>query len=319
MSKRTARVIGTRLLQTIPVIVLATLAIFSLLQLVPGDPAAVIAGENATAERIVEIRTMLGLDQPVWQQYLHWLGHAVQGNLSTSLITGEPVLREVLRRLPDTLLIVFGALGISMVAGLLLGIVAATNVNSRIDKFVTSLSSLGVAVPNFWLAMILVGFFGLKMGWFPTTGSASITEDFASAISHAALPALALAAGGIAEISRQLRSALIEVLSSQYVRTLHAKGLSQTKILWKHGIKNVSLTMLTVVGLVFNRALGATVAIEAVFAIPGTGSLIVTSATNKDFPVVQGLVFVLVLIVIACNLLIDILYSVLDPRVGERR
>ncbi|MGH6860269.1 MAG: ABC transporter permease [Phyllobacterium sp.] len=318
MSRRTVRVVGTRLLQTIPVMILATLAIFSLLQLVPGDPAAVIAGENATVERITEIRSMLGLDQPVWQQYLHWLGNAVRGNLSNSLITGEPVLQEVLRRLPDTLLIVFGALGISMIIGLVLGLLAAMNVNSRVDKFVTGLSSLGVAVPNFWLAMILVGFFGLKMGWFPTTGSASITEDFGSAIAHATLPALALATGGIAEISRQLRSALIDVLSSQYVRTLHAKGLSQSRILWKHGLKNVSLTMLTVVGLVFNRALGATVAIEAVFAIPGTGSLIVTSATNKDFPMVQGLVFVLVLIVIVCNLLIDILYSVLDPRVGEK-
>lgn len=143
-------------------------------------------------------------------------------------------------------------------------------------------------------------------------------QDPLRALHHATLPACALALSGIAEITRQLRSALIDVLSSQYVRTLHAKGLPQSKILWRHGLKNVSLTLLTVIGLVFNRTLGATVAIEAVFAIPGTGSLVVASATNKDFPVVQGVVFVLVLIVIACNLLIDLLYAVLDPRMSRR-
>ncbi|MDF2999424.1 MAG: binding-protein-dependent transport system inner rane component [Xanthobacteraceae bacterium] len=318
MSKRTLGVIGWRLLQVVPVIVLATFAVFGLLQLVPGDPAAVIAGETATAERIAQIREMLGLDLPLWQQYLHWLGGAVQGDLSTSLITGLPVIDEVLRRLPNTLLIVVCALILAISIAVPLGILAATHVDGRVDRFVTSIASLGVAVPNFWVGMILVGFFALNLGWFPTTGAASLTEDPARALWHAALPAIALASSGIAEITRQLRSALIEVLSSQYVRTLHAKGLSQGRILWRHGLKNVSLTLLTVIGLVFNRTLGATVAIEAVFAIPGTGSLVVTSATNKDFPVVQGVVFVLVLIVILCNLLIDILYSVLDPRMNKQ-
>ncbi|HWL83784.1 MAG TPA: ABC transporter permease [Roseomonas sp.] len=318
MSKRQALLLGSRLLQVIPVIILATLAIFGLLQLVPGDPAAVIAGEYATAERIDTIRHMLGLDRPLLEQYAVWLGHAAQGDLSTSLITGEPVLDEVLRRLPNTLLITVLALLLAILVGVPLGILAATHVDRPLDRAVTSIASLGVAVPNFWLGMILVGFFALRMGWFPTTGAAPLTQDPLRALSHAALPALALATGGIAEITRQLRSALIEVLSSQYVRTLHAKGLSRTRILWQHGLKNVSLTLLTVVGLVFNRALGATVAIEAVFAIPGTGSLVVASATNKDFPVVQGVVFVLVLIVIGLNLLIDLLYSLLDPRVNRR-
>ncbi|MFC3125466.1 ABC transporter permease [Pseudoroseomonas globiformis] len=317
MTRRQALTIGSRLLQVVPVVVLATVAIFGLLQLVPGDPAAVIAGEYATAERIADIRRMLGLDRPVWEQYLIWLSHAVQGDLSTSLITAQPVLDEVLRRLPNTLLIAVLALVLAVLIGVPLGILAATRVDGITDRIVTTVASLGVAVPNFWLGMILVGFFALGLGWFPTTGAAPLTEDPMRALSHAALPALALATGGIAEITRQLRSALIEVLSSQYVRTLHAKGLSQGRILWQHGLKNVALTLLTVVGLVFNRALGATVAIEAVFAIPGTGSLVVAAATNKDFPVVQGVVFVLVLIVIGLNLLIDLLYSLLDPRVNR--
>ena len=318
MTRRQALVIGSRLVQVVPVVILATVVIFGLLQLVPGDPAAVIAGEYATAERIAGIRHMLGLDRPLWEQYAIWLGHAVQGDLSTSLITGQPVLEEVLRRLPNTLLITVLALVLAVLVGVPLGILAATRVDGPVDRVVTTIASLGVAVPNFWLGMILVGFFALGLGWFPTTGAASLTQDPLRALSHAALPALALATGGIAEITRQLRSALIEVLSSQYVRTLHAKGLSQARILWQHGLKNVSLTLLTVIGLVFNRALGATVAIEAVFAIPGTGSLVVASATNKDFPVVQGVVFVLVLIVIGLNLMIDLLYALLDPRVNRR-
>ena len=317
MNRHPLLIIATRLVQVLPVLVFATIVIFGLLQLVPGDPAAVIAGETATAQRIADLRRMLGLDQPWWLQYLRWLSGAFRGDLSNSLMTGQPVLGEVLRRLPNTLLIVSGALLLSILVGVPLGIIAATNVETRVDRFVTSVASLGVAVPNFWLAMILVGVFALGLGWFPTTGSAPITRDFASAISHAALPSVALAMGGIAEIARQLRSALIEVLSSQYVRTLQAKGLPQVRILWQHGLKNVSLTLLTVIGLVFNRTLGATVAIEAVFAIPGTGSLIVNAATNKDFPIVQGTVFILVIIVILCNLAIDLMYSLLDPRVNR--
>jgi peptide/nickel transport system permease protein len=317
MTKRQLLLLASRLVQVLPVIVLATVVIFGLLQLVPGDPAAVIAGEYATAERIAEIRHLLGLDQPLWKQYLDWLAGAMHGDLSTSLITGQPVIVEVLRRLPNTLLIVSGALILSISVGVPLGLTAATHVDSPVDRLVTTVASLGVAVPNFWFGMILVGFFALGLGWFPTTGAASLTQDPRAAIMHAALPSIALAMGGTAEIARQLRSAMIEVLGSQYVRTLHAKGLPQSSILWRHGLKNVSLTLLTVIGLVFNRTLGATVAVEAVFAIPGTGSLVVTSATNKDFPIVQGTVFVLVMIVIACNLLIDLLYTVLDPRVDK--
>lgn len=312
------KLLGWRLVQVIPVVFLATLAIFALVQMVPGDPAAVIAGEYATAENIESIRQNLGLDQPVWLQYLNWLSGAVHGDLSDSLITGLPVLDEVMRRLPNTLLIAVLALLISVLVGVPLGILAATRAETFFDRVATGIASLGVAVPNFWLGMILVGTLSLSLGWFPTTGAKPITEDFWGALHHATLPALTLATAGIAEITRQLRSALIEVLSSQYARTLRAKGLSRTSILWKHGLKNASLTLLTVVGLVFNHTLGATVATEAVFAIPGAGSMIVSSAISKDFPVVQGVVFVLVLIVIAMNLVIDLLYTLLDPRAREK-
>ena len=174
----------------------------------------------------------------------------------------------------------------------------------------------GVAIPNFWLAMILVAIFALGYNWFPATGSVPLGQDPKAALLHATLPALALAAGGIAEVSRQLRSSLVDILASQAVRTLHAKGLSPTAILWKHGLKNVSVNLLTVVSLLANRLLAATVVVEAVFAIPGMGNLIVNAALHRDFPVVQGVVFAMVLVVVAINLLTDVLYSVLDPRIA---
>jgi peptide/nickel transport system permease protein len=311
------RWIGNRLLQILPVIVLATFIVFSLLQLVPGDPAVTLAGDSATPQRVAEIRQLYGLDKPFLVQYATWLGHAAQGDLSKSLLSGEPVRDTILHRLPNTLLIVAGSLLLSLLAGVPLGVAAAIRPESRLDRFVTFLSSLGVAVPSFWLAMMLVSVFALSLHWLPATGAASLIEDPWDAIRHAILPSIALSAGGIATIAQQLRSALGEVLSSQNVRTLRAKGLSSAAILWKHGLKNVSVPLLTVTGLLINRLLGATVVIEAVFAIPGTGSLVVNAAIGKDFPVVQGVVLTMVVLVIVVNLVIDGLYTFLDPRVSR--
>jgi peptide/nickel transport system permease protein len=304
-------------LQIIPVIVLATFIVFGLLQLVPGDPAVTLAGDSATPQRIAEIRQIYGLDKPFLVQYATWLGHAAEGDLSKSLLSGEPVRDTILHRLPNTLLIVAGALLLSLLIGVPLGMAAAIRPESPLDRFITTLSALGVAVPSFWLAMMLVSVFALSLHWLPATGAASLSEDPWGAIRHAILPSIALSAGGIATIAQQLRSALGEVLASQNVRTLRAKGLSSAAILWKHGLKNVSVPLLTVTGLLINRLLGATVVIEAVFAIPGTGSLVVNAAIGKDFPVVQGVVLTMVVLVIVVNLVIDGLYTFLDPRVSR--
>jgi peptide/nickel transport system permease protein len=310
------RLVGRRLLQFVPVIVLATFVVFGLLKLVPGDLAATLAGEYATEERIAQIRAEYGLNDPFLVQYGRWLWNALHLDLSKSFQSNEPVLDQILHRFPTTMLLVCCALLISLSVGIPLGILAATRAGSRIDLVVTSLSSLGVALPSFWLAMILVATFSLGWGWFPATGAVRLSADPQAALWHAVLPAVALAAGGIAEVVRQLRSALIEILSSQYVRTLYAKGLSPGAILWKHGLKNVAVTLLTVIGLLASRLLGGAVVIEAVFAIPGMGSMIVRAAVVKDFPVVQGVVFVMVILVIAINLVIDLLYTVVDPRVA---
>ncbi|MGV2980709.1 ABC transporter permease [Camelimonas sp. ID_303_24] len=308
--------IRRRLLQAIPVIILATFIVFGLLKLVPGDIAVTLAGDNATDARIAEIRSMYGLDQPFLVQYGGWLMKAVQGDLSKSLLSGEAVLTSIARCLPNTMLIVVLALMLAMAIGIPLGILAASRPGGWIDGFVMSVASLGVAIPNFWLAMLLVAWLSLSMGWLPATGSVPFTENPWESLRHAILPAVALASGGIAEVARQLRSSLVEVLSSQQVRTLHAKGVGPASILWKHGLKNVSVNLLTVISLLANRILAATVVVEAVFAIPGMGGLIVHAAIQRDFPVVQGVVFVMVLIVVSINLLTDVLYSVLDPRIS---
>jgi len=315
MSGTALRTIAWRVTQVVPVVIIATLVVFLLLQLVPGDPAITLAGENATPEQIEQIRALYNLDQPVLVQYGQWLLNAMQGDLARSLMSGEEVTSLILQSLPPTLLIVTCAMAISLAIGIPLGVMSAIYRGGTLDAIATGLASVGIALPSFWLGMILISFLALRHNIFPATGAGSLLEDPLGALWHAFLPALALAAGGVAEIVRQLRSALLEVLDSQHVRTLHAKGLPPGQIVWQHAMKNVSTTLLTVTGLLFNRLLGATVVIEAIFAIPGLGSLIVRSAIAKDFPIVQGVVFAMVLLVILGNLIIDVLYPVFDPRV----
>lgn len=307
--------LGKRLAQALPVILLATFLAFGLLKLVPGDIAVTLAGDNATDQRVAEIRQLYGLDKPFLIQYAEWLWRVVQGDLSRSLLTSEPVLVAIERCLPPTLLIVLLATLLSVLAGAPLGVLAASRRGSWIDSAVMTLGSLGIAIPNFWLAMLLIATLAMGNNWFPVTGSVPLLENPWGAIHHALLPATALAAAGVAEISRQLRGALIELLSSQQVRTLHAKGLSPASILWKHGLRNVGIDLLTVITLLANRMLAATVVIEAVFAIPGMGSLIINAALQRDFPVVQGVILVMVVIVLLINLSADMLYGRIDPRV----
>lgn len=313
---RKRNLIVRRLLQAVPVILLSTFIVFGLLKLVPGDVAVTLAGDNASDERIAEIRHIYGLDRSFFVQYGSWLWKALHGDLSNSLVSSESVLSSIARCFPHTLLIVALAMLMALIIGIPLGIAAASKQGSWVDNFVMTVASLGVAIPNFWLGMLLVAFFALSLNWLPATGAVPISEDFWGAISHAILPACALAAGGVAEVARQLRSSLVEIMSSQQVRTLHAKGLSPSAILWRHGLKNVSVNLLTVISLLFNRMLAATVVVEAVFAVPGMGNLIVNAAIHRDFPVVQGVVFAMVLVVVTLNLVTDILYSILDPRIG---
>lgn len=304
-----------RVLTLIPTMLLATFVVFGLLQLVPGDPALVIAGEYATEERVAEIRDQLGLNDSLLTQYWHWLSNAVRGDLGNSLIDRVNVFDEIMRRLPATLTIVVGALIISAVVGVLIGVAAATRPRSKRDTVLTGISTFGVAVPNFWLAMVLVTIFSLKLGWLPATDSVGITENPWEAFKHALLPSIALGAVGAAEMARQVRSALLGVLQSDFIRTCKAKGLSPRRIMWKHALRSAGIPAITTFGLLVNRFLGATVVIEAVFGITGVGSMIVEATFNLDFPVVQGVVLVMVVLVVTVNFLVDVAYRAIDPRV----
>jgi peptide/nickel transport system permease protein len=316
MARRsTTHVVGSRLLQSLPVILLATFIVFSLLKLLPGDIAVTLAGDNASDARIAEIRSLYGLDRPFLMQYGSWLVNAVQGDLSRSLLSGEAVANSIGRAFPNTLLIVTIALFLALLTGIPMGIVAAIKPGGWVDKLVSLIASFGVAVPSFWFAMILVAEISLKLNWLPATGARPLSIAPIDAIRHALLPAIAIAAYGMAEVARQLRGSLLEVLSSQFVRTLHAKGLSMWAILWKHGLKNVGVNLLTIISLLVNRMLAATVVVEAVFAIPGMGSLIVRGAIQRDFPIVQGVVFAMVIVVISVDLITDLLCAAVDSRI----
>uniref|UniRef100_A0A8J4HAY1 ABC transporter permease n=1 Tax=Acidicaldus sp. TaxID=1872105 RepID=A0A8J4HAY1_9PROT len=311
------REFGQRAAAMLPAALLATLLVFALLNLVPGDPAVTLAGENASAARISEIRHLTGLDRPLAVQYLVWLNGVLHGDLSRSLLSGMPVAQAIAEKLPLSLFIVVLAMAFALVLGVPLGILAATHPGSIIDGVVSGLAALGVALPNFWLAMILVALFAIDLHWLPATGAVSLRDNPTQALRHAILPAMALAAGGMAEVARQVRGALTVVLRAPFVRTLHAKGLPGAAIVWRHGMRNIAALLLTLLALLFNRTLGATVVIETVFAIPGIGSTMVEAAVGKDFPMVQGVVLVMALLVIVSNLLVDLVISWIDPR-GRR-
>jgi peptide/nickel transport system permease protein len=296
-------------------VVLATFISFVLIKLVPGDAATAIAGENATATQLTEIRHKLGLDNGLFQQYWHWASRALHGDFGTSLYTGQHVWTMVIHRLPITSELVVYATVLSLAVGVPLGVIAAMRRGKLTDRVLTGLSSLGVAIPNFWLGMVLVTLFALTFKWFPATGFTGISAGPVAFLKATTLPALTLAAAGIAEVARQLRSALIEIFASDYMRTSRARGLPRRTVIWAHAFPNAGVTMLTIVGLLVSRMLSATVVVEAVFAIPGIGSLVVDAVKQRDYPVLQAVVFVLAVMVLVVNGIVDLLYRRIDPRI----
>jgi peptide/nickel transport system permease protein len=309
------RLLLERLLGLVPTLVLATLGIFWLVHLAPGDPAITLAGENATARQIETIRDELGLNQPFLVQYWHWLTHAVRGNLGTSLSTRQSVASAIGKALPATLQLVVGGLLVAAILGIVAGMVSARRASTATDAVVASLSSAGVAIPSFWLGLVLVSLFALGTRWFPATGLVSITSNPGQALRDLVLPSIALGVSGAAEIARQLRAVLIEILASDHIRTLRAKGLSERRIVWRHALKGAAVPLMTIIGLQVSRFLGAAVVVEAVFGISGIGTLVVGAAQSQDYPVVEGVVLVMALIVIVVNFAVDVSYRLIDPRI----
>jgi peptide/nickel transport system permease protein len=304
-----------RLLLMVPVLLVVTLMVFSLMLLLPGDPAMALLGENLDPEAYVTVRKALGLDQPVPVQYVRWLSRTLQGDLGRSLHTREPVLTAIGEHLPRTLYLTLAAMVVSLTIAVPAGVIAALKRNSALDTAATIAAMVGVAVPNFWLGVMCILFFSVMLGWLPVSGYVSLLEDPWASLQHMVLPALTLGTAIAAEVTRMTRSSLLEVLDREYIMTARAKGLGERVVILVHALKNALIPVVTIVGLQMGRLFGGAVVTESIFAVPGLGTLLVTGIFSRDFPIVQAVVLVMALAVLSCNLIVDLLYSWLDPRI----
>lgn len=304
-----------RLLMLVPVVLIVSLATFGLLLAVPGDPAAQIAGPNATPEQIDLIRDQLGLDRSMIVQYFAWLGDVLRGDFGTSLLSLRPVGEMVIERLPVTLSLALVTLALGTFFGVIFGTIAALTKGSALDRFLTIFSSLGIATPNYWLGLLLILAFSLKLQIVPSSQYVPLTEDPLGWAEHLILPGLALGAAFIAETTRQVRSAVLEIKDLPYITTARSQGMSPARLIGKYIGKNAALPVLTVIGLQFTRILGGTVLIEQIFSLPGIGTLMITAVLGRDLPVVQGVMFGAVMVAVLVNLLVDLSYAALNPKV----
>jgi peptide/nickel transport system permease protein len=305
-----------RLLAIIPLLIIVSFLVFALSLLIPGDPAVTIAGgQKATPEGVARARDKLHLDQPFVSQYGIWLRGAVQGDLGESFFNHRTVGSEISSRFPITLSVAIGALAITVLLGVPLGILAGTRPGSIADRIVTVSSSVGLAMPDFWLAMILLTLFAVNLKVLPSGGYVGIEQSPVEWATHLYLPWIAIGIPGAAGIARQMRGAMIDALQQDYIRTAAAKGLRRRVIVFKHALKNASLAPVTVLGITFAYMLGGTVIIETIFSLPGMGSYFYDALINKDLPVIQGVVLLTALIFVMLNLVVDLLYAYLNPKV----
>jgi len=302
------RFLSARLLATIPVMFGVTIAVFSMLYLIPGDPVKMMLSEfQSTPEQIAHMRAQLHLNDPPWVQYGRFVWDAVHGDLGTSIRDDRPVTDEIFEVLPSTAELAVAALAISATLGVTLGITAALRQNSWVDVTAMVAATLGISMPSFWLALILIFIFSLHLGLLPAAGGGDLA--------HLIMPAVALGVGAAAIIARLTRSNMLDVLRLEYMNTARAKGLNSKTVVLRHGLQNALIPIITIFGLQFGALLAGTVFIETVFGRPGLGRLVVAAIMNKDFPLVQGGVLVFALGYVLVNLLVDLVYAVVDPRI----
>jgi ABC-type dipeptide/oligopeptide/nickel transport system permease component len=301
------RYVVLRLLWIVPVVLGVSLIVFSIMKMVPGDVAQVIAGLDGTAEDVELIRRELGLDRPLPEQYLTFLWRSLQGDFGRSAVTKRPVAEEIASRIGPTAELAIAAFAVSIVVGLIAGIVSATQRYTIWDNLATLISLIGVSMPVFWLGLMLVLLFSVTLGWLPSSGAGTMAQ--------LVLPALALGSASTAIIARQTRSGLLEVLNQDYVRTARAKGLTEQVVLVRHALKNALIPTITVAGLQVGFLMGGAVLAETVFARPGLGRLLVDSIARRDIPVVQTTIMLLSVTFVLVNLVVDLLYVKLDPRI----
>lgn len=296
-----------RLALAIPTLLGAATLTFVLLRLVPGDPARILAGPSATAPDIEQLRHQLGLDRPIWEQYFGFLGGLLNGDLGTSFRTGQSVSEQIFQRAPHTLELTVLSLTLATVVGCVLGIVAAIRRGTVVDSAVSVVSVAGVSMPPYWIGLLLIILFSVNLGWLPVAGATTWQSRV--------LPVFTLALFPIGYISRQTRAAMVETLEMDYIRSARAKGLGRWAVVVRHAFRNAALPIVTIIGLQFGALLGGAVLTETIFAWPGMGRLLVQSISVRDYTTIQGTIFVLGVALIVVNIVVDLIYAYLDPRI----
>lgn len=304
-----------RLILGIPVLIIISAIVFLVTYLIPGDPAMVVLGQGASPDALEAVRHRLGLDQPVFVRYLYWLGDLLHGNLGRSVLSRQPVGKLISHSLPITLYLTALSMLIAVLISIPLGTISALRRNTWIDVAATTWAFAGVSLPGFWLAMMLLYVFGVRLQWVPLQGYISPRDDLGMSLRTMILPALTLAVFLSGPLTRYLRSSVLQTLSQEYVQVARAKGLSGQSILTHHILRNSLIPFLTILGIQFGYLLGGAVVVENVFALPGIGDLAVSAIGNRDFPVIQGVTLVVAIAVVLVNLLVDIACALLDPRI----
>lgn len=309
------RYILKRIGQSIIVLFIVTILVFLVMHMIPGDPIAIYLGETATPEQIAKYTKEFGLDQPLYIQYLKWIAGLFQGEMGRSISFSMDVTQLLPHRIVTTLSVTVPAFIISIVLGVTLGILCATHRGRILDSAISVFANMGIAMPAFWVGILLVLIFAITLKWLPVQGYTPLNEDFVLGIRQLIMPVIVLALSHTASITRQTRSAMLEVISSDYIRTARSKGLKEKKVILGHALRNALIPIVTLLGMSVGGLIGGTVLIEQLFSIPGVGSLMMTAILNKDYMVVQNVVFIIALFVMVCNLLVDILYGYIDPRI----
>jgi peptide/nickel transport system permease protein len=305
-----------RLLGLIPLLLIITFAVFALVLAIPGDPArSIVGGLDADDARVEEVREELGLDDPLLVQYWHWLGDVVSGDLGESFFNNRTVASELEERFPVTLSLALGATVLAAAIGIPLGITAGLRPGSLLDRFLGVGSSFAIALPDFFLATVLVVVLAVQLDLLPAIGYVDLAEDPVEWARHLLMPWIALGVGAGASLARQVRGSMIEALEADYVRTARSKGLRERRVIGRHALKNALTPAMTVIGLQFAYLLGGTFIIESIFALPGLGTYMLEAITSRDLPVIQGVVLLVAVIFVLTNLVVDILYGVLNPKV----
>ncbi len=304
-----------RILLAVPVMLLVATGVFLMLRLTPGDPAGIILGPDATEERRIELRRQLGLEDPLPIQYVRWLGRIAQGDLGQSLFLNKPVTAAIFERAAPTLTLTIMALLVSLIIGLPIGVVAAQRRGSWLDLGTMALAMGGIAMPTFWLGLNLIFFFAVKLRWLPVAGYEPLSAGLWQSLRYMILPAITLGVAQGALLARMTRSMMLETLNQDYVRTARAKGLAERSVIVRHALRNAFIPLLTVIGLSFAALIGGAVVTEQIFTLPGVGRLLIQAIGRRDFPLVQGTVLIIAGLYVLINLLIDLLYAVVDPRI----